>query len=299
MAVYFGVETTEDIRYTLYNENEEVEETGILGEETEILGDSNYYVEFSSESDWSGVTAFYTSDPTEALLGNISQFNNLTSLETLYIFSKTITGDLSSLSDLINLKTLELLRTDLITGDIDSLKTFINLQSLVANQCELITGDIRSLSLLTELITIEVSNSNVSWDLNTLEAGQFGSLRHLELSGHNGTGYLGDITGDIGELNILTTATSIILSDTNVTLSTNGLPDLILLTTLRLADLELSEADLELITDSLIINDSSGNASRNCNVYLGGTNATANSNTEANRIILEDSGWQVHLNLAT
>ena len=98
---------------------------------------------------------------------DISDFKYCSKLKICNItyFRTSTIGDISSLSSMTNLQTLNLEITS-VTGDISSLSSMTNLQTLNL-EITSVTGDISSLSSLTNLQKVELYNTSVSGDISS------------------------------------------------------------------------------------------------------------------------------------
>lgn len=104
---------------------------------------------------------------TKSVTGNISSLSELTKLITLDIPNTGITGNISNLSELTNLTTLIITNDAGITGDISNLSNLVNLTTLSINNTS-ITGDIKTLAKLTQLTALNVSNCALSGTIESL-----------------------------------------------------------------------------------------------------------------------------------
>ena len=98
--------------------------------------------------------------------GNISSLSELTNLTTLDIPNTSIIGNISNISNLVNLTTLVFTNTS-ITGDISNLSNLVNLTTLGINNTSII-GDIKTLVKLTQLTELNASNCALSGTIESL-----------------------------------------------------------------------------------------------------------------------------------
>ena len=90
------------------------------------------------------------------LTGNISSLSSLTSLQTLQLDNTSVTGNISSLSSLTSLQTLRLDTTS-VTGDISSLSSLTSLQTLRLYNTS-VTGNISSFNNMIGLTELKMGN---------------------------------------------------------------------------------------------------------------------------------------------
>ena len=159
------------------------------------------------------------------LTGDISSLSSLTSLQTLQLSSTSVTGDISSLSSLTSLQTLRLDNTS-VTGDISSLSSLTSLQTLLLDITS-VTGDISSLSSLTSLKTLQLSSTSVTGDISSLSS--LTSLQTLRLDTTS-------VTGDISSLSSLTSLQTLRLYNTSVTGNISSFNNMIGLTELKIGN---------------------------------------------------------------
>jgi hypothetical protein len=126
--------------------------------------------------------------------GDISSLSSLTKLTSLDLNSANgITGDISSLSSLTNLRFIDLRSAKGISGDISSLSSLTKLTSLDLNSANGITGDISSLSSLTQLTAIALgAATGIRGDISSLSL--LTNFRFIDLRSAKG------ISGDISSL---------------------------------------------------------------------------------------------------
>ena len=149
------------------------------------------------------------------LTGDISALSGLTALTSINLYNTQVSGDISALSGLTALTTIGLSNTQ-VTGDISALSGLTALTSIDLYNTQ-VSGDISALSGLTALTSISFDNTQVSGDISALSG-----LTALTSIGLAGT----QVSGDISALQNLTALTVIRLYNTNVTGSLDSLANL-------------------------------------------------------------------------
>lgn len=118
---------------------------------------------------------------------NIDDLSRAKGLESLDIqAASNVSGDLSSLSTLVNLNNLILATTN-ITGDFSSLKNLVKLTNLALENSKKMSGDISSFAAMTLLKTLRIECSNQVYgnidSLQNLSECKTISIRYGSLSG--------------------------------------------------------------------------------------------------------------------
>ena len=163
------------------------------------------------------------------LTGDISALSSLTSLQTLNLNDTSVSGDISALSSLTSLQTLSLNDTS-VSGDISALSSLTSLQTLSMYGTSA-SGDISALSSLTSLQTLSLNNTSVSGDISALS-----SLTSLQKLSLNNT----SASGDISALSSLTSLQTLSLNNTSASGDISALSSLTSLQTLSLNDTSAS-----------------------------------------------------------
>ncbi|MDD5048281.1 MAG: hypothetical protein PHH09_05065 [Methanoregulaceae archaeon] len=102
------------------------------------------------------------------LTGDIGKirWNLYRNLVTLYLYSTSVSGDISNLAGLSNLAYLNLAITD-VSGDISNLAGLSNLEYLYLYSND-VSGDISNLAGLSKLVTMHLAITDVSGDISNL-----------------------------------------------------------------------------------------------------------------------------------
>lgn len=169
-------------------------------------------------------------NPNPNITGYLSTFVGLTGLEVLGLDNAAITGNISSLSALTNLRELILNTVTGVSGDIAvfSGHTQMEWMELTATGC---TGDIGDLAALTSLWDLDVSLTEIGGDIAVLS--NFTNLEVIRCNRNNAYGdieavkdltslrffliYGNDAEGDISDLALLTSLHTIRITDTVIT----------------------------------------------------------------------------------
>lgn len=120
----------------------------------------------------------------------LSSFNNIydvdisefrySKLSVFQILGKGVTGDISSLSSMPKIFSLNIIQSS-ITGDISSLSSLSQLTSLSLSDNKGITGDISSLSSMSQLTTLKLAGTSVTGDISSI-VNNLTALKNLEIS---------------------------------------------------------------------------------------------------------------------
>ena len=121
--------------------------------------------------------------------GDISALSGLTALTTIDLYNTQVTGAISALQNLTALTTINLSNTQ-VTGDISALSGLTALTTIDLYNTQ-VTGAISALQNLTALTTINLSNTQVTGDISA-----FNNLSNLfSFNAYNGADFTGDFFG--------------------------------------------------------------------------------------------------------
>jgi len=137
----------------------------------------------------------------DSISGNLSSLSGLSNLETIDLSFNEITGDLSSLSGLRYLETLYIDFTS-ITGELSDLSSMRSLTAISTSYAD-ITGKLSDLSSMSNLTVISF-DENVTGDLSDLSS--LSNLTTVELRDSK-------VTGDLSDLSSLSSLTAIAFHD--------------------------------------------------------------------------------------
>ena len=97
--------------------------------------------------------------------GDIKSLSTLVNLTDLRLDDSNVSGDIKSLSTLVNLTDLRLGGSN-VSGDIKSLSTLVNLTKLAVYRTN-VSGDILSLRSMTKLTALEIGGTSITGDIKT------------------------------------------------------------------------------------------------------------------------------------
>ncbi len=149
----------------------------------------------------------YISIRDKHLISNLEQIEGLICVQYADFYNSGLTGDFSSLANLVNIEYLSLHTNPDIQGDICALSGATKLRNLKLAFNPKLKGDISCLKNIN-LETFAMSFTNISGDLSGLS--HMTKLKELYLSGTA-------VSGDISALSGLTNLEQLVISDTAMT----------------------------------------------------------------------------------
>ena len=189
--------------------------------------------------------------------GSILGFASLDSLETLYLYSTSVSGAISIIDGLTGLTALNLASTS-VTGSLADITALASLTELNLSSTA-ITGALSNVSGMTSLDELQLQSSSVS--------------------------------GDIADLAALTVATSIDLSGSSVDTYTQGA-----LPAWAGLDIDISDLGLDSVeVDDFLIDLDDGDGAGG-SVTIDGTNAAHSTASDAAITALEANSWTITRN---
>lgn len=129
----------------------------------------------------------------EALFGNVSAFSRLQKLKRLGLCSG-VTGNLSSLSGLVNLQELHLFLCASLSGDLSAIAGLKQLKDVMLTYCSGVSGDISTLAGLLKLEHWDASGCGLRGDVSVFA--RLEQLKRVDVSGC--AGLSGDVSAFAG-----------------------------------------------------------------------------------------------------